>query len=54
MEEAKWYVAHTFSGYENKVASNIETVVENRNLHDWIQDVVVPTETVVEIKDAGT
>ena len=41
MEEAKWYVAHTFSGYENKVASNIETVVENRNLHDWIQDVVV-------------
>ena len=54
MEEAKWYVAHTFSGYENKVASNIETVVENRNLHDWIQDVVVPTETVVEIKDDGT
>ena len=53
-EEAKWYVAHTFSGYENKVASNIETVVENRNLHDWIQDVVVPTETVVEIKDDGT
>ena len=34
MEEAKWYVAHTFSGYENKVASNIETVVENRNLHE--------------------
>ena len=31
MEEAKWYVAHTFSGYENKVASNIQTVVENRN-----------------------
>ena len=54
MEEAKWYVAHTFSGYENKVASNIETVVENRNLHDWIQDVVVPTETVVEIKYDGT
>ena len=54
MEEAKWYVAHTFSGYENKVASNIETVVENRNLHDWIQDVVVPTETVAEIKDDGT
>ena len=34
MEEPKWYVAHTFSGYENKVASNILTVVENRNLHD--------------------
>ena len=54
MEEAKWYVAHTFSGYENKVASNIETVVENRNLHDLIQEVSVPTETVVEIKDDGT
>ena len=54
MEEAKWYVAHTFSGYENKVASNIQTVVENRNLHDLIQEVSVPTETVVEIKDDGS
>ncbi|MCC8016345.1 MAG: transcription termination/antitermination protein NusG [Clostridiales bacterium] len=54
MEEAKWYVAHTFSGYENKVASNIKTVVENRNLHDLIQEVTVPTETVIEIKDDGT
>ena len=40
MEEPKWYVAHTFSGYENKVASNILTVVENRNLHDLIFEVV--------------
>ena len=54
MEEANWYVAHTFSGYENKVASNIQTVVENRNLHDLIQEVSVPTETVVEIKEDGT
>lgn len=54
MNEAKWYVAHTFSGYENKVASNIETVVENRNLHDLIQEVAVPTETVIEIKEDGT
>lgn len=54
MEEAKWYVAHTFSGYENKVASNILTVVENRNLHDLIQDVAVPTETVKELKADGT
>lgn len=54
MEEARWYVAHTFSGYENKVASNIQTVVENRNLHDLIQEVSVPTETVVEIKDDGS
>ena len=54
MEEAKWYVAHTFSGYENKVASDIQIVVENRNLHDLIQEVVIPTETVVEVKDGGT
>ena len=54
MEEAKWYVAHTFSGYENKVARNIQTVVENRNLHDLIQEVSVPTETVVEIKEDGS
>lgn len=54
MEEAKWYVVHTFSGYENKVASNIQTVVENRNLHDLIQEVSVPTETVVEIKEDGS
>jgi transcriptional antiterminator NusG len=54
MEEAKWYVAHTFSGYENKVASNILTVVENRNLHDLIQEVAIPTETVKELKSDGT
>lgn len=40
MEEPKWYVAHTFSGYENKVASNILTVVENRNLHDLIYELL--------------
>ena len=54
MEEAKWYVAHTFSGYENKVASNIQTVVENRNLHDLIHEVAIPTETVKELKSDGT
>ena len=54
MEEAKWYVAHTFSGYENKVASDIKIVVENRNLHDLIQEVAIPTETVKEIKADGT
>ena len=53
-EEAKWYVAHTYSGYENKVASNIETVVENRKIHDQILEVKVPTETVTEIRDDGT
>ena len=50
-EEAKWYVCHTYSGYENKVATNLETIVENRKLQDWIQEIAVPTETVTEIKD---
>jgi len=49
--EAKWYVVHTYSGYENKVASNLATTVENRGLTDLIQDIRVPTETVTEIKD---
>ena len=49
--EARWYVVHTFSGYENKVATNLKTIVENRHLQEWIHDVNVPTETVVEIKD---
>ncbi len=49
-EQAKWYVVHTFSGYENKVATNLEKIVENRHLQDWIREVRVPTETVVEVK----
>ncbi len=54
MAEAKWYVAHTYSGYENKVATNLEKIVENRNLHDLIQDVRVPTEKVTEVSENGT
>ncbi len=50
-EEAKWYVVHTYSGYENKVASNLEKTVENRHLENLIQEIRVPTETVVEVKD---
>ena len=50
-EAAKWYVIHTYSGYENKVTQNIEKVVENRRLHDLIQEVRVPTEKVTEITD---
>ena len=50
-ETAQWYVVHTYSGYENKVAANIEKVVENRKLHNLILDIRVPTETVVEIKE---
>ncbi len=53
-DEAKWYVVHTYSGYENKVASNLEKTVENRNLQDLITEVRVPTETVTEVKDNKT
>lgn len=53
-DEAKWYVVHTYSGYENKVASNLEKTVENRNLQDLITEVRVPTEKVTEIKDNKT
>ena len=41
-DAAKWYVVHTYSGYENKVASSIEKAVENRKLHDLIQAVNIP------------
>lgn len=47
----RWYVVHTYSGYENKVATNIEKAVENRKLHDLFGEVKVPTQTVTEIKD---
>ncbi len=50
-DESRWYVVHTYSGYENKVASNLEKTVENRQLHDLIQEIRVPTETVTEVKD---
>ena len=50
-EQAKWYVVHTFSGYENKVATNLEKIVENRHLQDWIREVWIPTEMVSEVKD---
>ena len=53
-EEARWYVVHTYSGYENKVASNLEKTVENRNMQDLITDILVPTEKVTEIKDNKT
>lgn len=51
-ENARWYVVHTYSGYENKVATSIENAVENRKLHDLICEVSVPTEMVTEIKDS--
>jgi len=42
MSEAKWYVVHTYSGYENKVKANIEKTIENRHLEDQILEVRVP------------
>ncbi len=53
-DEARWYVVHTYSGYENKVATNLEKIVENRKLQDWIHEISIPTETVTEIKDGVT
>lgn len=50
-ETAKWYVVHTYSGYEKKVATNIEKTVDNRNLHDLICEVKIPTEKVVVVDD---
>ncbi len=53
-ESAKWYVAHTYSGYENTVKATIEKAVENRNMGELIHTVSIPMETVTEITDAGS
>lgn len=47
----EWYVVHTYSGYENKVKDNLEKAVENNGMSNLIQEVVVPTEEVVEIRN---
>lgn len=52
-ELAKWYVVHTYSGYENSVAANILKAAENRKMQDLIQKVNIPMETVKEITDSG-
>ena len=44
----RWYIAHTYSGYENKVKANLEKIVENRGLGNLIYDIKVPSETVIE------
>ena len=51
--EAKWYVVHTYSGYENKVMTDLEKMVENRGMQDLIQDIKIPTEIVTEIGANG-
>ena len=52
-EEAKWHVVHTYSGYENAVATTIMKHVDSRNLHDLIHEVSIPMENVTEITDNG-
>ena len=51
MSEAKWYVVHTYSGYENKVKANIDKTIENRHLEEQILEVRVPMQEVVEAKN---
>lgn len=50
-EVAKWYVVHTYSGYENKVKDTLEKAVENRNMQHLVQEIIVPLEEQIEIKD---
>ena len=49
--EPRWYVVHTYSGYENKVKTDLEKTIKNRELEDFIFDIVVPMEEQIEIKD---
>ena len=53
MSEARWYVVHTYSGYENKVKANIEKTIENRHLEEEILEVRVPMQDVVEMKNGA-
>ena len=53
MSEAKWYVVHTYSGYENKVKANIDKTIENRHLEEQILEVRVPMQEVVEAKNGS-
>lgn len=49
--EEKWYVVHTYSGYENKVKSTLEAVIENRGLQEMIQSVIIPMDESIEVKN---
>ena len=54
LQESRWYVVHTYSGHENKVKATIEKAVKTRGMEQFIQEVVVPTEDVVETTKTGT
>ncbi len=53
-QDAKWYVIHTYSGYENKVAGNLERIVENRKLQHLIFDIKIPVEKVTKVSGETT
>ena len=53
MSDANWYVVHTYSGHENKVKATIENTVKNRGMEDYIKQVIVPTEDVIETTKTG-
>ena len=44
-DQAKWFIVHTYSGYENKVADSLKKTVENRQMQDLIKDITIPTES---------
>jgi len=50
-DEYKWYVVHTYSGYENKVKANIEKIVENRGMQELFEKIVVPVQESLEMKN---
>ena len=50
---AHWYVVYTYSGYENKVKATLEKIVENRGMQDKIQEIIIPMEEEIEIKDGN-
>jgi len=51
VKDAKWYVVHTYSGYENKVKANIEKIIENRNMYEFFEQIIVPVQEVIEVKN---
>ena len=50
-KEAKWYILHTYAGYENIVKANLEQMIENNNLQEQILDIKIPTEQTIEEKN---
>ncbi len=52
-DSAKWYVVHTYSGYENAVKTSIEKFVNGRDMHDMILQIEIPLETVTEVTETG-